>query len=157
MQFFADSHLDVKNGIQQTPLGLTIVNEYGTLRHASGAAGILAIYARGLEAKGQTAVADEIMKFAEQQVFPSSRKRHRCRLFAGHSSIHQTKHLHPSEYILSRIRTAVHCRMFTSSTMLVCNLSMHWHGPADFEKSALSLNFILTHLHCAKRLLLTTA
>lgn len=68
MQYFATSHLDVDNGIRQTPLGLTFVNEWGTLRHASGAAGILAIYARGLEVKGQTAMADEIMDFAEQQV-----------------------------------------------------------------------------------------
>lgn len=68
LKFFADSHIGATNGIRQTPLGLTFVNEWGTLRHAAGAAGILAIYARGIEAKGEMAMAQEIMAFAEHQV-----------------------------------------------------------------------------------------
>lgn len=44
------------------------MNEWGSLRHAAGAAGILAIYSRGLTDKGQAAEADEIMTFAERQV-----------------------------------------------------------------------------------------
>ena len=44
------------------------MNEWGSLRHAAGAAGILAIYSRGLADKGQATAADEIMTFAERQV-----------------------------------------------------------------------------------------
>lgn len=67
---FADAHLGEKDGVEHTPKGLTFVDRWGSLRHASGVAGVLAGYARVLRKKGRNSNA--IMKFAEHQVGFSS-------------------------------------------------------------------------------------
>ena len=66
---FADSHLNAKNGIRRTPKGLTFVSEWGSCRHAAGAAAILAVYARGM-APGSRRYAQDVLRFARHQVLP---------------------------------------------------------------------------------------
>lgn len=69
LAYFADSHLNSKNGIKRTPCGLSFVTKWGSCRHAAGCAGILATYARGLLKKNpKSPVALEILNFAERQV-----------------------------------------------------------------------------------------
>jgi hypothetical protein len=68
LQRLADAHLNGANGVKTTPKGLTFVDQWGSLRHAAGVAGVLAGYARVLQAKGQNAQASLIMSFAERQV-----------------------------------------------------------------------------------------
>jgi hypothetical protein len=64
---YAESHLHSTNGVRRTPKGLTYVKEWGSLRHAAGAAGIVSLYGRSQLVKGNQAGA-EMMEFAEQQV-----------------------------------------------------------------------------------------
>lgn len=69
LAYFADSHLNSKNGIKRTPCGMTFVTKWGSCRHAAGCAGILAVYARGLlKANPGSKEALDIIKFAERQV-----------------------------------------------------------------------------------------
>jgi Glycosyl hydrolase family 9 len=74
LAFFAEAHLKKMHGIKRTPRGLTFVSEWGSLRHAAGAASILAIYSRALKSNGRDAEASEIMQFAEHQVPPPCRR-----------------------------------------------------------------------------------
>lgn len=69
LDFFAKSHLNCENGIKRTPCGLTFVCEWGSCRHAAGAAAVLALYARGLlKANADDENAVRIMEFAKHQV-----------------------------------------------------------------------------------------
>lgn len=70
MAFFANEQLNSNGNIQQTPKGLTLMNEWGPIRHAVGVAGIMALYARGLEGTDSSMGdnAESIMAFAEHQV-----------------------------------------------------------------------------------------
>jgi hypothetical protein len=73
LAYFADSHLNSKNGIKRTPCGLSFVTKWGSCRHAAGCAGILAVYARGLMKKTpDSKEGHEILEFAEKQVLLSS-------------------------------------------------------------------------------------
>ena len=67
LRYFADSHMRSENGIKRTPCGMTFVTEWGSCRHAAGAAAIMASYARHLAAKDPEAAA-AILKFAQSQV-----------------------------------------------------------------------------------------
>lgn len=66
LRYFADSHMGSENGIKRTPCGMTFVTEWGSCRHAAGAAAIMAVYARHLAAKDAEAAA-AILKFAQSQ------------------------------------------------------------------------------------------
>jgi hypothetical protein len=67
LHYFAQSHLETKNGVRRTPCGLTFVSKWGSNRHAAGAAAILACYADGLVGINQP-VAQAVMGFARSQV-----------------------------------------------------------------------------------------
>ena len=67
LEYFATSHLDAQNGIQRTPCGLTFVTEWGSCRHAAGAAAVLAVYARHL-APTDSQQAAKLLDFARKQV-----------------------------------------------------------------------------------------
>jgi hypothetical protein len=77
LDYFAQSHLQVQNGIQRTPLGLTFVTEWGSCRHAAGVAAIMAVYARGLRTHDAHRAA-EMLRFAEQQAWPSALRLTTC-------------------------------------------------------------------------------
>jgi hypothetical protein len=69
VDYFLDSHLQVTNGIQRSPKGLTFVPEWGALRRAVGAAAMLAKLSRLLRADPDKAQkANEALALAEQQV-----------------------------------------------------------------------------------------
>lgn len=69
LAYFADSHMNSKNGIKRTPCGLSFVTKWGSCRHAAGCAGIIASYARGLlKADPKSAEAAAMLEFAESQV-----------------------------------------------------------------------------------------
>jgi hypothetical protein len=68
---FANAHLNQTNGIVKTPKGLTFVDQWGSLRHAAGVAGVLAGYARVLRTKNRAVEASPIMALAERQVRPA--------------------------------------------------------------------------------------
>lgn len=69
LAYFADSHLNSKNGIKMTPCGMTFVTKWGSCRHAAGCSGILATYARGLlKADPKSKEGAEILTFSEKQV-----------------------------------------------------------------------------------------
>lgn len=69
LHFFANSHLNSQNGIQRTPCGLTFVCEWGSCRHAAGAAAVMAIYAQGLlKSNSDDEYAATVMDFARRQV-----------------------------------------------------------------------------------------
>ena len=67
LDFFVNCHFERQNGIKRTPKGLTFVNAWGSLRHAAGAAAILARYARSLLSSDVERAA-KILDFAESQV-----------------------------------------------------------------------------------------
>ena len=69
LDFFVTAHLEQTNGVRQTPAGLTFLNEWGSLRHAAGAAAVLALYARMLADTDATR-SREILAFAQRQVRP---------------------------------------------------------------------------------------
>jgi hypothetical protein len=71
LEYFAKSHLDCENNIKRTPCGLAFVTEWGSCRHAAGAAAILAVYARLLRKKN-AARADSVLDFARKQVLTST-------------------------------------------------------------------------------------
>ena len=60
---FVAAHLQHTDGIVLTPGGLNWVNEWGSLRHASGAAAIMAAYGRDLPADQGA----ELKAFAQKQ------------------------------------------------------------------------------------------
>eukprot|EP00892_Ulva_mutabilis_P003515 jgi/Ulvmu1/1535/UM011_0265.1 len=69
LDYFAKSHLNSENGIQRTPCGMTFVSEWGSCRHAAGAAAVLAIYAKGLlKSNPEDEVASNVMDFGQRQI-----------------------------------------------------------------------------------------
>jgi hypothetical protein len=72
LEYFAESHLNQKNGIKRTPCGLTFVTKWGSCRHAAGAAAVLACYAFGLRQQDPASTrATEVAEFAQGQVCSS--------------------------------------------------------------------------------------
>lgn len=70
LAFFADSHMNSENGINQTPCGMTFVCEWGSCRHAAGAAAIMALYAKGLlKVNAEDPRAVSALDFAQRQVW----------------------------------------------------------------------------------------
>lgn len=64
---FVDNHMNANNGVRRTPGGLGFVAQWGSLRHAASAAGIISLYGRGRQVKGnQDGTA--MMEYAERQV-----------------------------------------------------------------------------------------
>lgn len=59
--------MDLQNGIDRTPKGLTFLTEWGSLRHASGAAAIIAFYSRYVR-KQDRKRSQQMLQFAENQV-----------------------------------------------------------------------------------------
>jgi hypothetical protein len=67
IDFFIDSHLNATGGIQRSPKGLTYVSEWGSLRHAAGAAAMLAKLSRFVRSNPEYAAPDAALAIAQQQ------------------------------------------------------------------------------------------
>jgi hypothetical protein len=123
LQRFAEAHLSGTHGVKTTPKGLTFVDEWGSLRHAAGVAGVLAGYARALRAEGQDAEASLIMAFAERQVNPSVvSMRFHCNLLALTCCYNVMKANSPGLHVLvhaiSANRSLLH--ISTQETVFFC-------------------------------------
>ena len=83
MAIFAKNQLNAEGNIHHTPQGLMYMSEWGPLRYASGGAGILAKYARGLSGgtSSNGIPKEEIFAFAEHQVSSFSCAYSPCRGF----------------------------------------------------------------------------
>ena len=70
--------MSASGGVRHTGKGLVYISQWGSLRHAMGAASIVSLFGRGLKVKGQSS-GDAMMEFAERQVrgSPSSVPRSR--------------------------------------------------------------------------------
>jgi hypothetical protein len=66
LAYFASCHMNATNGIKRTNCGLTFVSEWGSCRHAAGAAAIIAYYARHIAASNREQAA-AALQFASRQ------------------------------------------------------------------------------------------
>ena len=67
LRSYADSIMNGSGGVRHSGKGLVYISQWGSLRHATGAAGIVSLLGRGLKVRGQNA-GDAMMAFAERQV-----------------------------------------------------------------------------------------